>query len=137
MASVYSPLATMNALNVATPDGFEDVNFDYAGSFPLTALQALPNQVINIDTDADFVWRALILLSTNQGFTIQFATSQDFYLSNSPILASNVVQSMIAPEITFPAGGAIRLDLVDISGAGQALMTIICRGVKRYTKLVR
>lgn len=123
-------------LNDASPEGFDDEFFDYVGKFAVAAAKVdLPNQLIQVSTDSDFALWGL----TITGITaIRFATSQGFYLSDSPILVANLGGGgfyPVFPEIVFPAGGAIRVDLQDPTGAGAPNVVVICHGVKRYAKL--
>lgn len=118
------------------PPGYVDIAFDYTYDRVLTALQALTNETISINQDADFEWRGTVINFATGAFLVRFYDSQGFALSNGLIASANIVgdaasPSPMLPPIMIPAGGRISLDIVDISNAGNTIQ-IVFRGVKRY-----
>jgi len=103
----------------------------------LTANQALTDQSITIENDADFDWMAIIIPTFTGAFKIRFYDSQRFALSNDFINYRAFVQNnapsyyIITPSILVPAGGAVYYDITDLSGAGNTIQ-IVLRGVKLW-----
>jgi len=122
-------------LNDASPEGYIDRKFDYVYEISLTASQALTGETIAIDTDSDFVWRGLIINSDGT-FTVRFADFANYYVSNAQLL-STLFSTFggqpwpVRPEIVFPAGSRITLDLTDLS-ADDNTGQIIFVGCKRF-----
>lgn len=111
------------------PQGYVDVGFDYVYNLAsLGAGASLTGQAVSLDKDADFVWR-LVLINTNT-LSVRFRDANGYYLSNDFILAANL-DTVVFPELLFPAGGQIGLDLRD-SGGGTTGLQIVFRGAKRY-----
>lgn len=123
-------------LDPAAPTGFVDVSFDYVYTINLTASQLLQGQVVSIFTEADFVWRGLVFTSTGN-FSVQFQDGQGYYLSSDLVFSTNMPNTAgdpwpRFPEILYPAGGRIYLNIQDTSAApnvGQILFI----GANRYS----
>jgi hypothetical protein len=140
MASRINPYAppAYNGLGGDYPNGYVDVDFSYVYNVSLTASQFLRDQVVALATDADFVWRALIVTSYTGAFNVRFSDSQGYYLSNSVLNYQTFlwggtvrIPFPIFPELVLPAGGRIGVDIQDISAAPNAV-ELTFRGVKRY-----
>ena len=114
-----------------------DLSFDYVYVVTLTALQALRDQIVAIQNDADFVLRAMILTSYTGAFQIRLSDSQGTYFSNSYLNYANFLSGSarvpfpIFPEVLFPKGGKIGIDITDLSNASNEV-EVLFRGVKRY-----
>lgn len=131
----YAQAAANGIGQVATPVHYRDISFDYVYDQTLTANQnLLDEQAIN--NDSDFAWRATVVNFNTGAFSVQFADSDWYNLSSAPVVSANLAAdpatpSVVYPEIIIPAGGIIKLNLTDLSGAGNTIQ-IIFRGVKRY-----
>lgn len=135
--NVYAPPAYGGLRQQANLDQYVDVCYDYVYDVTLTALQNLTDQVVAIQNDADFVWRATILASYTGSFQFRISDSQGYYLSNGYLLWSNLLAGTVPvpfptfPELLFPSGGRIGIDITDLSNAGNTIQMVF-RGVKRY-----
>jgi hypothetical protein len=135
LANPYAP-PVYNGVPDGSPTGYQDVSFDAVYNSPaLTALQAIFDQV-TLDTDADFLLRAVFVASATGVFSIRWADSQNYYLANARILSTNLPGDASSPypwmpEQYYPAGGRIPIDLADVSNAGNTIQFIF-RGVKRF-----
>jgi hypothetical protein len=134
---MLNPLATPAANGVmdASPFNCLDVSFNYVYPISLTANQLLSNQSVSILTEPDFVWRGLLFVSTGT-FSVRFQDGQQYYLSNDLIMSANLLGTAgdpfpIFPEVFYPAGGKIVLDILDTSGTGNTGQ-IIFIGANRY-----
>lgn len=126
-----------NGLSGEYPNGFVDVDHSYVYQVTLAASQMLRDQQQPIDTDADFVLRAIQLTSNTGVFAVRFSDSQGYYLSNG-LLRSAIflvgtvpVPFPLFPELVFPSGGRIGIDIQDLSAAPNTV-ELTFRGVKRY-----
>ena len=127
----FAPPAYQGTPNGA-PGGFIDVGFDYvfniATALPLVAI--LSGQAVSLDSDADFVWRAVFL--SNTAVRLRFLDANGYYLSNDYVLGANL-NTVVFPELMFPAGGRLGIDFVEIAaGAGIPALQLLFRGAKRY-----
>ncbi len=126
-----------NGLGGDYPNGYLDLDFTYVYTVTMTANQMLRDQVLALQTDADFVWRAVIASNQTGAYSIRFSDSQGFYLSNGMIPYTNFLYGTVPvpypifPELVLPAGGRIGIDIQDLSGGGNTV-EIAFRGVKRY-----
>jgi hypothetical protein len=133
----YAPPAYNGLAGDGAPTGFIDVDFSYVYSQALTASQFLRDQALNTTTDADFIWRALMVTSNTGAFSIRFSDAQGYYLSNAMLASPNFFLGTLAivfpvfPEIVIPAGGRIGIDIQDVSAAPNTV-EITFRGAKRY-----
>jgi hypothetical protein len=130
-ANPYAPPAYQGTPNGA-PEGFIDVGFDYVFNVPvaLPATAILSGQAVPLDSDADFVWRGVFL--SNVAVRLRFLDANGYYLSNDYILGANL-QTVVFPELLFPAGGRIGIDFVEAAaGAGIPALQLLFRGAKRY-----
>lgn len=134
MRNPISP-APVQGISDASPKGFFDTPFSYIYEISLTANQLLTGEVISIFTEADFAWRAITFRSTGS-FSIQFQDGQGYYLSSGLVRSENMPNTAgepwpVFPEVPYPAGGRIYLNILDLSGddnVGQ----IQFMGVNRY-----
>lgn len=134
-----NPNAThvLNGLVPEFPMGYIDVAFDYVYDVALLASQSLRDQAIPIHTDSDFVLRAMILSQATGVFSIRFNDSQGYYLSSGFMLSANFLSGTVPypypifPELLFPAGSRIGIEINDLSAAPNTIQMIM-RGAKRY-----
>jgi len=114
-----------------------DLSFSYVYTVELTALQALRDQVVAIQNDADFVLRAMLLTFFDGAFQIRLSDSQGTYFSNGYLNYANflsagaVVPFPIWPEVLFPKGGKIGIDITDLSDDDNEV-EITFLGCKRF-----
>lgn len=131
-----NPIAPPSVQGIAdsSPEGFVDVPFNYTYNNTLTALQALNQEVVSI-FNADFVWRGLIFSATGL-FSVQFQDGYGYYLSTGQIFSSNMANTPgdpwpVFPEVFYPAGGRVYLNITDLSNA-QNVIQLLFVGVNRY-----
>jgi hypothetical protein len=135
--NMFAPPAYNGIVQGQLPGGFIDVSFTYTYDVVLSALQNLPNQAVAISNDADFAARAITLASSTGSFQFRLSDSQGYYLSNgylqSAILlvAGAALPFTMFPEVIFPSGGKIGIDLIDTSNATNTIQ-LLFHGVKRY-----
>lgn len=134
MLNPVAPPAANGVMN-ASPFNCLDQSFNYVYPINLTALQQLNNQSVSILTEPDFLWRGLLFTSTGS-FSVRFQDGQQYYLSNDLIFSANLLGTAgdpfpIFPEVFYPAGGKIVLDIADTSNAGNTGQ-IIFIGAHRY-----
>lgn len=137
MSSMLNPLAApaQNGVMNASPFNCMDQAGFYVYPIDLSANQLLSNQSVSILTEPDFLWRGLIFTSTGS-FSVRFQDGQQYYLSNDLIQSANLPNTAgdpfpFFPEVFYPAGGKIVLDIEDTSDApntGQILFI----GANRY-----
>jgi hypothetical protein len=141
--STINPFApqALNGVN-ALPDGdYVDVDFTYVYDVALLAGEVRRDQTVPLNNDADFVWRAVHFTKPDPVavgiFRVRFSDSQGYYHSNALILEGNYSAqpqspTPIMPELVFPRGGAIGLDIQNTDLAVACTVQICFRGVKRY-----
>jgi len=93
--------------------------------FTLAANQLVLNQVVPIFTQAEFLWRGLMFVSTG-AFSIRIQDGEQFYLSEDLVPSVSLPHSagdpfMWEPNVPYPAGGKILIDLQDTSGAPNSI----------------
>lgn len=127
MRNPIAPVA-VQGVQATVPSGYVDVAYGYPYSFSLTANQlSLANQV-SIQTDADFLFRGLLFTSDGT-FQLRLYDGQQYQLSagfiNSLCMPNSAGDPYpFVPEVWYPAGGRITIDIQDLSGAtntGQLL----------------
>lgn len=114
------------------PEGFIDVGFDYTynilTALPLVAI--LSGQAVPLDSDADFVWRGVFISNVN--VRLRFMDANGYYLSSDYVMGANL-NTVIFPELLFPAGGRLGIDFTElVAGAGLPALQLLFRGAKRY-----
>jgi hypothetical protein len=138
----------MQALQTtATPQGFLDKPFVVSYMTTLAQFEALTDQAVALDNDADFILRSIYLalnvglnFSSLTAFTFNFAGPEDYYYQTSQIpsfvFSQNSGQPFpILPEVHYPAGGQIKLNITDITYRVTGTPTtygIFFVGVKRF-----
>ena len=134
---MLNPLAppAANGIMNASPFNCLDQSGFYVYPINLTANQQLNNQSVSILTEPDFLWRGLLFTSTGP-FSVRFQDGQQYYLSNDLIMSANLPNTAgdpfpFFPEVFYPAGGKIVLDILDTSGSGNTGQ-ILFIGANRY-----
>jgi len=131
-----NPLSPVAAQGVPIPeDGYMDVAYSYPFNFSLTANQLSLGNPVSIQTDADFAFRGLIFVSDGV-FQVRLYDGQQYQLSAgfiSSLCLPNTAGDPFpfVPEVFYPAGSRITIDIQDLSGdanTGQLLFV----GVNRY-----
>ena len=140
LQSPYAPPA-VGGLNDASPAGFVDVDFTYVYDVAMPAAPAagssLRDQQQPIQTDADFMLRGISYIGIIPGaFNYRLQDSQGFYLSSGMISNGNLSNNAasptpVFPELAFPAGSRIGIDIDNVSGVPVQIQ-LAFRGVKRY-----
>ncbi len=134
-ASPFAPVAFAGLPNGA-PEGTIDKVFTYPFDVVLTANQTLLNQIIPIMTDADFYARGLYISTATGSFSFRWSDSNSYFFSSGLISSSGFSTFAgqpfpIVPEIYYPAGGKLGIDIQDTSGAGNTIELCFI-GVKRF-----
>jgi hypothetical protein len=117
--------------------GYIDVAFDYVYDVAMLLNQVLRDQSVPIHTDSDFVLRAVVLSQATGAFSVRFNDSQGYYLSSAFMLSANLLSGTVPfpfpifPELLFPAGSRIGIEINELSGAGNTVQMLF-RGAKRY-----
>ena len=134
---MLNPIAppAVQGIDNSSPEGFIDIPFNYIYNVVLTASQVLNNEVVSIFTEADFAWRGLIFSATGL-FSVQFQDGQGYYVSAGQIFSTNMPNTPgnpwpVFPEILYPAGGRIYLNITDLSAATNTIQLLFV-GVNRY-----
>jgi len=121
---------------------YEYKDFTKCFTITLTA-DSTPNNIgVQLDKDADFFWEGVQATYTQQPYAATFFDHTQYALSNAPLgsysFASAVVgcapPRLILPSLFFPAGSAIIMNLVELSGSDNGPIQFLFRGTKRYIK---
>ena len=139
-----------------TPPGYTDLDFDHyfdENTVPQLGTMATQNIwgiVLQLDDDADFIWRGIKIpcISTNnvpQSIGLQFRAPDGRYItagfvplwlyglqSGNSILFEGP-GCILESEIYCPKGSAILMDLEGFLGSGATLGAITLTGVKRWS----
>jgi hypothetical protein len=97
--------------------GYVDVSYGYPYNVTLTASQFINDQQVAIGMTADFLWRGLLFVSTGN-FNVRFYDGD-----HDPF--------PYFPEVWYPAGGRILLDIQDTSDDTNVIQ-ILFMGANRY-----
>lgn len=132
-----NPLAPPSMQGIASnliPD-YMEMDFSYPFTFSLTASQVQLGQVVSIIIEADFLLRGIIFTSDGT-FKMRLQDGQQYYLSPDFIYSVNMPNTAgdpfpIWPEVFYPAGGRITIDIADLSVATNTGQ-ILFRGSSRY-----
>jgi hypothetical protein len=135
MTNPISPAAIQGTMPTNVPSGYLDVAYGYPFSFSLTSNQLSLGNTLSIQTDADFMFRGLLFTSTG-GFQIRLYDGQQYALSAGLINSLCMPNSAgdpypYFPEVWYPAGGRITIDIQDLSGAANSGQ-ILFLGANRY-----
>jgi hypothetical protein len=134
-ANAFSPVGYGGMPNGA-PRGYLDKPFSYVYDVTLTALQALQSQSIPIQTDSEFYLRGVYVSTSTGTFTFRFSDANNYYFSDTQLASSSFSTfagqpTVILPEVWYPAGGKLSIDITDTSNSNNTI-EIVFIGVKRY-----
>jgi hypothetical protein len=125
-------------INPQPPGGYVDVSFTYPYDVVLQALESLTDQAVAIHVDSDFAWRGIEVAVFTGAFRIRFSDSQGYYLSSSLINSGNFLIGgatpfpfPIFPELIFPAGSRVGIEIEDLSNNPNTIELLLL-GAKRY-----
>ena len=130
-----NPMAPPVYGGLMTPDG--DTMYDYPHDAVLVAGTTPDNGIVKTDTDADFHMCAIIVNQyTDIRFSILVNINGVYYMSESAVLAGNLVSDPAAPmpvlgKFIIPRGANINVQLVNLSGAENTVQ-LLFRGMKKY-----
>lgn len=134
---MLNPIAPpgLQGIGDASPSGYLDLSFEYVYNVTLTANQILNGEQVSIFTEADFAWRGLVFLSDGI-FSVQFQDGQGYYISSGFVYSTNMPNTPgdpwpVFPEIVYPAGGRIYMNISDLSGSTNDIQ-LLFKGVNRY-----
>lgn len=136
MLNPYAPPVVQGIapLNVQGP-GYMDVAYGYPYNITLTANQVLSDQQVAIGSTADFVLRAISIVLVGT-FSLRIYDGDQYALSPGFITSGNMQTSPgdpfpMFPEVWYPRGGRILLDIQDTSGDTNVIQ-ILFMGANRY-----
>ncbi len=94
----------------------------------LTSNQNLPSQALNLDSDGDFVLKAVCGTQTG-AYSVRFRLPNGRYFPSTYTRNVNLIGTAqfpvpIEPPVVFPAGSQIIVDLIDLSGAGNTIQIV-------------
>jgi hypothetical protein len=135
MRNTISPVAVQGVMPTQVPEGYLDVAYAYPFSFNLTANQLSLANVVSVQTDADFLFRGLLFVSDG-AFQVRFYDGQQYALSTALIQSGCLPNTAgdpfpFVPEVWYPAGGRITIDIQDLSGSGNTGQ-LLFMGANRY-----
>jgi hypothetical protein len=113
-------------------------HFDYVLTGVTVAANATARFVVKLDTDAPFALRSLLQGQTMQNFQFVITGYDDRRYaagaSNAAVdsLLNPGTMFPLYPQITFPIGMTITIDVTDLSGLGTTGGTLVFRGTKLY-----
>jgi len=131
-----NPLAppAMQGVGQSSLPDYMEMDFSYPYTFSLAANQVLLGQVVSVLIEADFLWRGLLFVSDG-AFKVRFQDGSQYYTSPDFIYSANLPNTAgdpfpIFPEVFYPAGGRITIDIADLSNntnTGQILFRVASR----------
>ena len=135
MGSYRNPLAPQAFMGMQTGP-YVDRPFIYPYDITLTANQSLTNQTVSLMTDSDFYLRGIWISTSTGTFSFRWSDSSSYYFAPSLIASANMSTFAgqpfpVIPEVWYPAGGKIGVDIQDTSGATN-VVEVIFSGVKRF-----
>ena len=136
---MLNPLAPPVVQGVMQPANVAFVDIGYAIPFDVTITngnQLLNNQAAAVLRNADFVFRGLTFTSTG-GFSVRLYDGDQYALSTGLIMSQNLTFTPgdpfpWFPEVWYPAGGKILIDIQDTSGNAGNQIELLFWGANRY-----
>jgi hypothetical protein len=133
----FSPVGYAGLPNGAPP-GYLDKPFSYVYDVVLTANQALLSQSVPIQTDSEFYLRGIYVSAATGTFTFRYSDANNYYFSDAQLLSQSFSTfagqpTIVLPEVWYPAGGKLSIDITDTSGSGNTVELVFV-GVKRYAQ---
>jgi hypothetical protein len=138
MLNPYAPPVVQGIQGAGLGNG-QWVDIGYAYPFDVTitnADQLLTNQALALLSDADFVFRGLMFTSTGN-FSVRIYDGDQYALSDGLVMSQNLTSTPgdpfpWFPEVWYPAGGKILIDIQDTSGSGGNIIELLFIGANRY-----
>jgi len=126
--------AAMIGYNYVPCGNYRDQAFIYAGTFTVNAGLSSFNQLISIDTDADYIVNGVVVNTT--GMDLQFLDSENYSLSSDFIPSAAFSTNFgapfpIFPSLLLPAGGKFGVNLRNPT-VGNITITVSLIGFKRF-----
>jgi len=138
---MLNPLAPPAVQGINAPNsqetGYLDVGYGYPFDVTIpTANELLTNQATAILSNADFVFRGLIFTASG-AFAVRIYDGDQYALSTGLIRSQNLTATPgdpfpWFPEVWYPAGGKILLDIQDTSGVDDNVIQLLFLGANRY-----
>ena len=126
----FAPVGYQGTPNGA-PSGYFDVGHDYVYNLAAILANATVIGQVSIDLDSDFVWRII----TNNDFAavlrFRFTDANDQRLSSDFVFSASL-DTVVFPELLFPAGSRIGVEVQEVAGIGMVNLQLCFRGAKRY-----
>lgn len=118
----------------AQPQFADEPGF-YVYQRTLTANQVLSDLTQSIDNDSDFILTGLLGSQTG-AYTLRFKDANLRYVSSAAMRNSNIVGSApfpvpLFPNLVYPAGSRISIDLTDLTGSSNTIELVFV-GIKRF-----
>lgn len=134
----FSP-SYLQGLNIDPNAKYTPRTFDYVYSPPnlqLTGNQLIPQDIVPIQADADWLLEAWYISQYTGAFQIQLTDATGYQLQSGFVNSGALSQSssdptVFSPAHPFPASSKILIAIQDLSGATNPLQ-IVFKGVKLY-----
>lgn len=126
----FAPVGYQGTPNGA-PGGYFDVGHDYVFNLPVIAANATLVGLVGIDVDSDFVLRLILNNDAAALLRFRFQDAARQYLS-SDFIFSQCYNTVVFPELLFPAGGKIGVEVQEVGGVGTTNIQVVFRGARRY-----
>ena len=135
--NAFAPVGFAGVVDT-TPAGFLDSPFSYVYDVVLTSGQAVSNASVPIQTDSDFLLRGVYISFSTGIFGFRWSDSNNQYFSDGLVSSVNFATFagqpfVMLPEVWYPAGSKLSLDITDFSLAPNTV-EIVFIGVKRFTQ---
>jgi hypothetical protein len=117
--------------------GFVDIGDAYPFDVTIAVANTLlTNQALAINADADFVFRALMFTSVGT-FSVRIYDGDQYATSDGLIMSQNLTGTPgdpfpWFPELWYPAGGKILIDIQDTSGSPNNVIELLFIGASRF-----
>jgi len=141
---IVNPLAPLVSRGIpGSFQGGEYIDVDYTQPFDITLAvnQLATGLQVGLPNDTDFILRAIHYTQPNPAalapFNWRVGDAQGYYLSNTLIFSGNLSvnpaqPTPVMPELIFPRGGVLIVDLQNTSAFVTNQIQLAFRGVKRY-----
>lgn len=140
MMNPYAP-PCYNGINDSSPPGFRDVDYTYILDATAAAGGTTGSGTVflNTDSDADFIWRGLVIIAGNNGqFAVRFSDGNGYFLCNELINSLNLQGDGASPfpispgDLLVPKGVPLRIDVETPDQLSPVYVEFQFRGVKRW-----
>lgn len=131
VSTPYTPLIDKYS---QLPSGFEPHWYVHYYEIAVNANQVIPKFPLNIDTDADFMWRGL-KGSMDFQFQLLFYDPYNNQLASGLDMAENILSipqpGLMWPEVACPRGSVIQVDITEYTG-NSGTLKLALMGIKIY-----